>query len=207
MTNWKQLTITELEKWLPVLIYFGVVHLPHISDYWSEVSRTPFMKQCSISRNRWLQIRSALHFSSIISTTGNSDLYKHCFKLHGNEDPFYKIRKLPEGFLQRSLSVMIPVCNICFGELAIMAKNKSFPRIICRKLSKHTSAGFQFWTICSSSGYPFDFEPSFMGHAGLTPHRSSLLLIQLWTVYDGAEDGQGREDLLLMVRGWMVGQL
>ncbi len=30
---------------------------------------------------------------------------------------------------------------------------------------------------------------------------------RLWTVYDGPEDRQGREDLLLMVGGWMLGQL
>ena len=33
------------------------------------------------------------------------------------------------------------------------------------------------------------------------------LLKRLWTVYDGAEDGPGREDLLVMVGGWMLGQL
>ena len=32
-------------------------------------------------------------------------------------------------------------------------------------------------------------------------------LKRLWIVYDGAEDGQGRDDLLLIVGGWMVGQL
>ncbi len=39
------------------------------------------------------------------------------------------------------------------------------------------------------------------------PNRLPVMVKRLWTVYDGAEDGQGREDLLLIVGGWMLGQL
>ncbi len=38
--------------------------------------------------------------------------------------------------------------------------------------------GFKLWTICTSSGYLFDLEPSVMGRAGLTLRRSLLLLCE-----------------------------
>lgn len=63
MTTWSPLSIPEFDNWISILINFGVLHLPHVSDYWSKITLIPFMQHCSVARDRWAQIRSALHFS------------------------------------------------------------------------------------------------------------------------------------------------
>ncbi len=65
--------------------------------------------------------------------------------------------------------------------------------------------------MSTTSAFPFELMESPGAVAPVsTPEFSEspqVSVKRLWTVYDGAEDGQGREDLLLMVGGWMLGQL
>lgn len=154
-TEWVQMLSNEFNKWLRVLIYMGCASFTNIRDYWStsELIKTEFMQRCSISRDRWETIRTALHFTSPSEDPQQKDNDARSRLLHPESDPFDKVWPLLESYRSRCRAVMELGRDLYFDELAVKAHHSTFSHLIYRKLHKHTGVGFKIWALCTPEGF------------------------------------------------------
>jgi hypothetical protein len=92
-------TVEEMWKWLGIVLYFPVVPLPSISDYWATgdyagVNYPALGSKTGMSRDRWKQIRQHLAFWPVPP--------------EGTSDRWYKIRAIFNTFNTHMASVYQP---------------------------------------------------------------------------------------------------
>nr|XP_012148632.1 PREDICTED: piggyBac transposable element-derived protein 4-like [Megachile rotundata] len=139
------LTAPELRKWFGLTILMGIVKKARIDDYWSTnpLIDTPIFRK-TMSRNRFRQILSFLHFSDNNNKPDNAD---RLFKVQFIIDYFSK--KFKENFnLSQNISIdegIIPWC----GRLNFKVYNPS----------KITKYGILIRMLCdSTTGYISTFK-------------------------------------------------
>lgn len=136
------LDVTDLEKFLGILILSGYHILPQQQMYWSadDDKGVPIVKE-AMSRNRFLNIKQNLHLSD------NNEL--------NTADKFSKIR---------------PICDMLnknFCQFGIFRHNLSIDEQMVPYYGRHSSKmfikgkpvrfGFKIWCLASSDGYLFQF--------------------------------------------------
>ena len=143
--NWNPLEISDLRCADAVLAYMGIVHLPEMSDYWSNDTffGTAYMRHL-MTRDKFYQTLRSLHFTDEKQLPENGDkLYKvrNLFKWYGE---VYRRNYYPD----RNLTVDESLAKY-YGHKA------SFKVNIPRKAAKQ---GIKQYRLCeSSTGYCMEF--------------------------------------------------
>lgn len=142
--KWFNLTVTELKKWFALVIIMGLVRKCIINDYWSSnpLIETPIFSK-TMSRNRFRQILSFLHFSD--NTT-----------IPETADRLFKIQKIIDYFMNKFKDNYKPKQNLSIHESIIPWNRKLNPRIYNpKKINKY---GILIRMLCdSTTGYICNF--------------------------------------------------
>ena len=144
--NGREYTCTgrEIEVFIGVTYFMGLKVLPSLKDYWrTDELGVPFVRN-SMSRSRYMEIRSNLHFSN------NHD------PLHSN-DKAAKIRPLIEHLNHVYQRYSKPVCNQSIDEHMVKFKgHHSMKQYIKNKPIKW---GIKFWLRSdAATGYLYEFD-------------------------------------------------
>ncbi|XP_025162453.1 piggyBac transposable element-derived protein 4-like [Harpegnathos saltator] len=146
-------TAPELRKWFGLAILMGIVKKARIDDYWSTnpLIDTPIFRK-TMSRNRFRQILSFLHFSDNNNKPDNAD---RLFKVQSIIDYFSK--KFKENFnLSQNISIdegMIPWrgrLNFKVYNPSKITKYGIFIRMLCDSSTGYISS----FKIYSGAGQP-----------------------------------------------------
>lgn len=134
----------EMRQFIGILFFMSVYRYPSIRSYWSEFSFQ--IIQNTMSRNRFDQIRSNLHFND------NNELPA---KTSNEYDPLYKVRPLIKHFNGKFKSVPMPQ-QLCVDEQMCATKMKSFIRQYMP--NKPHKWGIKLFVLCDTSGFCYSFE-------------------------------------------------
>lgn len=134
----------EMRQFIGILIFMSVFNYPSIRSYWSNYAFQSI--QDTMSRNRFDQIRSNIHFNdnSKLPAKNSSDF-----------DPLYKIRPITKHFNEKFQSVPMPQ-YLCVDEQMCATKMKSFLRQYMP--DKPHKWGVKLFVLCDSSGFCYNFE-------------------------------------------------
>ena len=145
--NWERIVPSQIRLVDAILTTMGIVHLPHLSHYWS---KDPFYDYTFVKkimpRDDFLRIFSSLHFN-------NDDEEPEL-----PHDKLYKLRDIVNKYKYLFKTNYIPKQNISVDEALDLWKSKrvAFSVHIPRKKAKN---GIQQYRICEAdTGYCMDFE-------------------------------------------------
>ena len=139
-----KLDSVELKTFLGIHIYMSVIELPSIHDYWSERTRVPQIASV-MSRNRFKEIKSNLHFN-------NNEMYNN------SSDKYFKIRPIIEKLCKSFLS--LPELSVqSIDEVMIPYKGTRAGSLRQYMSQKPHKWGFKFFARGSSDGVIHDMLP------------------------------------------------
>lgn len=128
-------TVGEMQKFLAVLLYMGICHLPAVDDYWSVYFRYPLVADI-MSSKRFKCLKRYVHFVDNHEEDSSND------KFHKVRPLFEMVRrqcKNIEGSNHQSVDeVMVPYKGTKAGTLRQYVKNKPHKwgfKIYCRSSS------------------------------------------------------------------------
>lgn len=149
---------TELRIFIGVVLYMGVCQLPSIDDYWAVRTRVPQVADY-MSKNRFRQIRSTLHFN-------DNEQAK------STKDRFYKIRPVftlvTKAFLQVPATPVNSIDEVMVAYKGGMAGN--LRQYIANKPDKW---GFKLFCRASVDGFIHDIL-MYQGEATFSTHHTQL---------------------------------
>ena len=147
--HWEETTIEELQAYFGFLILMGIVRLPSIRDYWRTdefYNYRPIAQR--ISRTRFLQIHSFLHFvnNDLLPPYGHSDYSK-----------IQKVKPVMKYLSAKCLELFTPGQDLAVDEAMVKYKGRSSIKQDMPK--KPIKRGFNIWMIADSdSGYVTKFQ-------------------------------------------------
>lgn len=144
LSLWKPVTLSEMRKFLGIVLYMGLVRYPNIEAYWST---HPIYKNNLIPkimpRNRFQSLLRFWHFSN------NQDLTAENSRL-------YKIEPLVTHFNLRYKQVMRPGKVIAIDESMVPFRGRlKFRQYIPGKRHKY---GIKLFKMCDQKGYTYSFS-------------------------------------------------
>ena len=149
--TWKDCTVDEMQVFFALCISMGLVTKTSFDKYWTrdEVLETPFFPK-TMPRDRFRQIRSALHFTS----NENAD----------SSDRLFKIRSVIDSCTQTFASVFVPYRDICVDESMM----KFHGRISFKQFnpSKRARFGIKVYKLCQSTGHSAGYISNFKIYTG-----------------------------------------
>ena len=137
-----QLTTSELEVFLGIYFQMGLARMPAVGCYWQAQTRYGPIAD-AMSRNRFMQIASNLHFV---------DNLQHD---PANDDRIWKIRPWLEG-LRQSFGGVTAMEFQSIDEIMVAFKGRSIVKQYMPK--KPTKWGIKLWGRCSVDGFLHDFD-------------------------------------------------
>jgi len=139
-----QFTAKEIETYLGLYLYMGLVKMPAVSCYWQNDLRY-FPIADSMSRNRFYSIQSTIHFVDNNLATEDEK----------TADRIWKLRPWIESIRKNFVAVSNDNENQSVDEIMVAFKGRS----ICKQYmpNKPKKWGFKLWGRCSASGFLHDF--------------------------------------------------
>lgn len=137
-------TDLEIRQFIGILFFMSVFRYPNVRSYWGEYAFGTV--QITMSKNRFEQIRSNLHFND------NSKLPS---KDSADHDPLYKIRPIVNHFNEKFQSVPMTQ-RLSVDEQMCATKMKTFLRQYLP--DKPHKWGVKFFNLCDSFGFCYNFE-------------------------------------------------
>ncbi|XP_052130530.1 piggyBac transposable element-derived protein 3-like isoform X2 [Frankliniella occidentalis] len=139
-----QLTLQELKVFLGIWIFMGICSLPSYTDYWSGITRVPFVAE-AMTMLRFKLLRARLHL------VDNSAIPQD------NVDPLLKVRPLLNHV--RAKCNALPQNTTCFSIDESMSPYKGTKAGPLRQYikGKPHKWGFKAFMLTSSSGIVYDF--------------------------------------------------
>ena len=132
----------EMRKFLGLLLISGYHNLPSEADYWSttEDLEAPIFSNI-MTRDRFRVIKSCLHIADNhnLAQSKVAKVWPLLYLLRTNCQQF--------GVFHKNLSIdesMVPYCGLHSAKQYIKGKPVKF--------------GYKLWMLCSSDGYPYNFE-------------------------------------------------
>lgn len=79
LSKWTPTTVEEIQNWLGLVLWMGLVQMPEVEMYWSNSTlfSTSFGKIISFSRNRFQLLTSMMHYQNNEIADKNNRLYKY----------------------------------------------------------------------------------------------------------------------------------
>ncbi|KAL4101274.1 hypothetical protein QTP88_021294 [Uroleucon formosanum] len=139
-SSWEPVTKDDIEHFLGLLLWMGLVKMPSLSDYWNRAERYQNnVASKTMSRNKFELILRFWHFEN------NNSADK--------TDRLYKIRKLLNMANDRFKNVHQPGEIIAVDESMIPYRGRlQFRQYIPNKTHKY---GVKFFKACGSNGYTY----------------------------------------------------
>ena len=139
------LSPSELEQFLGSLLAMSLVKLSNSRKYWSGKLNCPLVSEV-MSRDRWEQIKSNLHFNDNNNCETNKD--------HPNYDKLFKIRPFIAHLAEKFREIPKPQ-RLCVDEQMIPFKGiSSLKQYMPLKPVKW---GYKVHCLCGSDGIMYDF--------------------------------------------------
>jgi len=137
------LTVSDLRKFMGILLLSGYHTLPQTKHYWSKDADkgVPIVRE-SMSRNRFEEIKKYLHVSD------NSNLDKN--------DKFAKLRPYFEELNRKFLQFGVFSQKLSVDEQMVPYFGRHSAKMFIR--GKPVRFGFKLWCISSSTGYVYQFD-------------------------------------------------
>ncbi|XP_053960478.1 piggyBac transposable element-derived protein 4-like [Anastrepha ludens] len=138
--KWKDITISEMKKFLGLIIFMGQVRKDRRDEYWTTYpcTETPFFAK-TMSRDRFRQIWKAWHFNNNENTTGASDR-------------LIKVRPIIDYFQPKFMKIYKPKQQLSLDEGIIPWRGRLFFRVY--NAGKLTKYGILVRMLCDSeTGY------------------------------------------------------
>lgn len=142
INRWKDTSIEEMEIFIGIQIWMGLVNMPRLADYWT--SKVLYKNQVSkvMSRNRFELLLANWHFSN------NEDAE--------TTDRLYKISPLTTLMVRDFKKYFTPKQDICIDETLVPFRGRlSFLQFIKNKRHKF---GIKLFKLCVDGGYTYDFR-------------------------------------------------
>ncbi|XP_067614935.1 piggyBac transposable element-derived protein 3-like [Eurosta solidaginis] len=137
-------TVTEMRKFLGILIYMSVIRMPSADRYWGRHTVAPVKK--AMSSKRFYQIRKYLCFN---------DFSKMKKIGEPGYDTQFKIRPIID-YLNQRFDMVPKKPRLCVDEQMCVTKMHSrFRQYLPNKPHKW---GMKFFVLCDSDGYAYRFE-------------------------------------------------
>lgn len=131
----------EVEQFLGTVLYMSVIQLPRLRLYWSSECRVAQVADI-MARNRWDEIKRALHFSD------NSNMAD-------NNDKLYKIRPLINSLLTK-FHLLPQDQMLAIHEQVVPYKGKSsLNKVVSNSAYKR---GFKVYVLCDIKGLVHSFD-------------------------------------------------
>ena len=146
--TWKDVDVSEVQKYVALRIYMGYHVLPRFKDYWAA---DPFeggalLPSLVMSRDRFQQIRTYLHFSD------NQDP-------KAKEDTAWKIRPVIDTLLERFQAMYVPSQKVCIDES--LFKYRGRHRSLQFIPDKRSRYGLKCFKLCESDGHCTGYTHTF----------------------------------------------
>ncbi|XP_064468999.1 piggyBac transposable element-derived protein 2-like, partial [Ornithodoros turicata] len=172
-------SLLDMRKFLGIVLYMSVVHLPSRRMYWSANTRIEDVARC-MSRNRFEEILSLFHASdNDKEVPRGSDGYDRLYKVR------HMITALNTNFWQAS---EIESC-VSVDEMMIPFKGRHSLKVYMR--NKPSKWGYKAWTLPGRSGYVYKlylFGDNLVMDAPDSPEgvgESGKIVLRLRTVRQG----------------------
>lgn len=139
-------TACEIEQFIGTCSYMSIFGLPRSKLYWARQTRVDKVANV-MSKNRWQEIKSNLHFNDNTNMPPRSD---------PDRDRLFKIRPLVDSLQNKFKQIPIETQMICVDEQTIPFKGKSFLKQYNPK--KPNKWGYKLFVLCDSQGLVHNFE-------------------------------------------------
>ncbi|KAJ8962444.1 hypothetical protein NQ314_005740 [Rhamnusium bicolor] len=138
--SWKPTNFNEMEKFLGILIWMGLLPLPTLRLYWSGSFLLENNMEQVMPRNRFEQLYKMWHFND-------------------NQDPTYdnrKITPLIKKLVDRFQTIMVPENDVCIDETLVSFRGRlKFRQYIKNKSHKF---GIKLYKLCTRGGYTYNLR-------------------------------------------------
>lgn len=138
-------TVLEMETFIGIHIYSGIVKMPSYRMYWSDCTRFDIIAN-AMSRNRFEKLRNNFHLN---------DNQNVCPRNHVNYDKLFKIRPFIDIFRKNCLLTEPDEFN-SIDEFIIPFKGRS--NLKQYNKNKPHKWGFKGFARCGGSGIMYDFQ-------------------------------------------------
>ena len=172
--KWKDTNMSEMRRFIGILLLMGVIKKPSLSEYWSTdpLISTPFFhSDCSLTRDRFLLIHHFIRFADYRNLGDERDLLR-------------KIRPFMNRVREIIGSTYSPTSNLTVDESLLLFKGRLvFKQYIPAKRSRF---GIKIYLICESdTGFMlnFEFHSSKSDHNLFAEHASLLSLSERIVVH------------------------
>ncbi|XP_035217856.1 piggyBac transposable element-derived protein 4-like [Stegodyphus dumicola] len=146
--KWKNVSASELRKFLALTLLMGHIDKDSLKDYWStdEMIETPFFGK-AIARDRYLNILRFLHFSDNKLAPNKED---------PEYDRMWKIRNVFEILNYRFKEIYDPTEELAVDEVIVAFKG----RVVFRQYipKKRKRFGIKVYKLADKNGYTFNMR-------------------------------------------------
>ena len=140
-SGWRPVTDPELLAWFGCIFFMSVVKLENTRDYWSGITRQPFVAD-TFARNRFLDIMRFLHLSD---------------NAQSSTDRLQKLRPLIDTINHHCRTAHYPSQHCTIDEAMVGFKGRSIMRQHIP--AKAHSTGYKVWMLVESkTNYVFNFD-------------------------------------------------
>uniref|UniRef100_A0A667XDB9 PiggyBac transposable element-derived protein domain-containing protein n=1 Tax=Myripristis murdjan TaxID=586833 RepID=A0A667XDB9_9TELE len=150
--SWTEITPEEMKKYLGLLLYMAVLHLPKLLDLWrtKTIFQVPF-PSTKMSRDRFMAISASLHMSD-----PEKDALNDQKKGTEEYDSLHRVRPLLDMIRNRCMTVYHPKQHISVDERMVATKARISMKQYMK--AKPTKWGLKFFVLADVNGYTVDFR-------------------------------------------------
>lgn len=151
-TGWTDVTLTEIYKFLAIVLHMSLVKLPDTKDYWTQKAglQTTFARRL-MNRHRFMSVLSMLHLCNKKTDT--------------KKDPLFKVRRVIDILLPRFRKACTPAKHMSLAESRSTFQGKASSNRQGEITSAATSGDWRattclkIHTLCESkSGFCLNFD-------------------------------------------------
>ena len=164
LKNWTPVTMEELEKFLGILLWMGLVQQPKLRNYWSQTCLYSNEISKTMSRNRFENILKMWHFSN-----NEDDSFQN--------DRLRKLTPLVQKLISRFQAVVTAGQEVCIDETLVPFRGRlRFRQYIKNKRHKF---GIKLYKLCTEGGYTYNMRVYCGNDGGGSGLSSSNVVLDL----------------------------
>ena len=151
--KWKDLDVSDVQKYIGLRIFMGYHYLPSFHDYWADDPLDGGVKLPGMvmSREKFDRIKAHLHFSDNMDPKAKTDRY-------------WKIRPVIDILDERFRTVYIPAQKICIDESLFLYRGRH--HAVQFLASKRSRYGLKVFKLCESDGPITGYTSAFSVYLG-----------------------------------------
>ncbi|XP_030609340.1 piggyBac transposable element-derived protein 4-like [Archocentrus centrarchus] len=149
---WRDTTAEDMKKFIGMLLFMSVVHLPKLSDYWRKGTafQVPFPATI-MPRDQFMSILSCIHMSD-----PEEDKIQEEKKGTRDYDRLHRVRPLMDLISMRCKAIYHPRQHLSVDERMVATKARLGIKQYMK--AKPTKWGLKFFVLADVNGYTIDFQ-------------------------------------------------